>query len=195
MYRDRVECFDAICVIALQECSYFTGLLEHLDPLDFILLDEDKYEEILHTIKTNLGIDFDSALWGKAERLKDLGTSFFVFVWCKKSKKKEENNCLQNKIKSPSHWIANNHTNILLIFHFDDKFHQDISPGEHYKSNTTHMSNMAIPNRSKISWDDYFSSLIRYNEVLENPKHVIDVFLQCRATISKNQKELQNRTN
>ncbi|KAL4487560.1 hypothetical protein ABPG72_017349 [Tetrahymena utriculariae] len=54
MYRDKVEVFDAICVIILQECSYFTGLLENLDPLEYILLDEDKYEEIEHIIKNNL---------------------------------------------------------------------------------------------------------------------------------------------
>jgi len=54
MYRDRVECFDAICVIILQECSYFTGLLEDINPLSFILLDEDKYEEIEDIIKANL---------------------------------------------------------------------------------------------------------------------------------------------
>lgn len=46
MYRDRVDVFDAICVIILQECSYFTGLLDRLDPLYYILLDEDKYVEI-----------------------------------------------------------------------------------------------------------------------------------------------------
>lgn len=54
MYRDRVEVFDVICVIILQECSYYTGLLENLEPLNFILLDEDRYEEIEQIIKRNL---------------------------------------------------------------------------------------------------------------------------------------------
>lgn len=54
MYRDRVEIFDVICVISLQECSYFTGILKNLDPLEYILLDEYKLEIIKDAIKTGL---------------------------------------------------------------------------------------------------------------------------------------------
>lgn len=39
LFRDKVETFDAICVIALNECSYYTGLLEGLHVNDYLVLD------------------------------------------------------------------------------------------------------------------------------------------------------------
>ena len=44
LFRDRVEPFDAICVIAINECSYCTGIFEGLNINDYVLLNYDKYE-------------------------------------------------------------------------------------------------------------------------------------------------------
>lgn len=44
MFRDRVEAFDAICVIILMESAFYTGLLGSISVKDYILLDEEKYE-------------------------------------------------------------------------------------------------------------------------------------------------------
>jgi len=43
MFRDRVEVFDAICVISLMESAFFTGLVENCNLADYILLDEGNY--------------------------------------------------------------------------------------------------------------------------------------------------------
>lgn len=44
MFRDKVEVFDAICVILLMENAAFTGVIEGIDISDLILLDEEKYK-------------------------------------------------------------------------------------------------------------------------------------------------------
>jgi hypothetical protein len=44
LFRDKVEPFDAICVITLNESSYYTGILEGLNVNDYIMLDLEKYE-------------------------------------------------------------------------------------------------------------------------------------------------------
>jgi hypothetical protein len=43
LFRDRVETFDAVCVIALNECSYFTGILGNIVINDYIMLTMEKY--------------------------------------------------------------------------------------------------------------------------------------------------------
>ncbi|EGR29474.1 mini-chromosome maintenance deficient 9, putative [Ichthyophthirius multifiliis] len=56
--RDVVNLLDAVSVVVLQECSYFTGLFHDLDILDYVLLDEEKYEELECLIINNLNLQF-----------------------------------------------------------------------------------------------------------------------------------------
>ena len=44
MFRDKVEIYDAICVILLMENAAFTGIIEGIYMSDMILLDEGKYK-------------------------------------------------------------------------------------------------------------------------------------------------------
>lgn len=44
MFKGEVQAFDAICVIVLMECAFFTGFLDNINVKDFVLMDGEKFE-------------------------------------------------------------------------------------------------------------------------------------------------------
>ena len=44
MFKDKVERFDAVCIVVLMECACFTGLLDNFEFSEHILMDHFTYQ-------------------------------------------------------------------------------------------------------------------------------------------------------
>ena len=44
MFKDKVERFDAVCIVVLMECACFTGLLDNFEFSEHIIMDHFHYQ-------------------------------------------------------------------------------------------------------------------------------------------------------